>query len=353
MENDILSKLDSKCKALHECLMSFTMLSINCKELFEDRKPINNDTLTFYALHSALIFIYFDIPYDMFSSARKYLSGYLENQSLDRDTIDKLLNEVRQRFKAFYNAYCSDTDIPKNSLLENPIYRISKAAAASLGHTEGTIYITAVSAHLAEMVEVYAETLIEKELIPNNINSSIQNSTKVAPKSINKNQTNNSKSIASPKQKYCKNCGSPIDHETKKCAGCGKQYFKFSSFFMKLFCWLFITSIACYLTFDVTYDFQQETIESLRVYYTSRISELKETIESQDAQILDLNSKQKAEAEKIAFFDNNIALIPSNGKKYHTYNCHYFQSCEYFRVYHIKNARELGYTPCSECHPND
>ncbi len=31
---------------------------------------------------------------------------------------------------------------------------------------------------------------------------------------------------AQPKTVYCRQCGKPIDNETKKCTGCGKQYFR-------------------------------------------------------------------------------------------------------------------------------
>lgn len=94
---------------------------------------------------------------------------------------------------------------------------------------------------------------------------------------------------------YCKKCGQPIDNDTKKCTGCGKQYFNPRKAFkvsIKLFSILIILS----LLFSTIYFF------NLSNSYSIKLSEQEEIFNSEmdklKSENIDLKEKYEDEKQK-------------------------------------------------------
>lgn len=158
-----------------------------------------------------------------------------------------------------------------------------------------------------------------------------------------------------PKQKkntFCKRCGSLIDSATKKCSGCGRQYFKirFSKKVYPVVSLILILGLAGGLIYQNYYfhdmleqkdgviDFKQSMIDSLR----DDVDKLESEQESA-AKILKLS------IEKAAFLDKYIAIIET-GNVYHKHGCEELDENSSFIAYNIKIAEAQGYKPCPKCH---
>lgn len=179
--------------------------------------------------------------------------------------------------------------------------------------------------------------------------------------------------VAKKPVKYCSRCGKPIDGFSKKCTGCGKQYFK--GITMKtvlniiIAILLSVSLVGVFILSRENVKLQkanEELVQALAVdqnnpEITSNLdtvnSELKKEIKALKADITELNA-QKNEiqrklseyADEIAFYDKYIVFVADDGTKlYHNYDCKKFQLCDSFWVYGFEEAESKGYKPCSLC----
>lgn len=170
------------------------------------------------------------------------------------------------------------------------------------------------------------------------------------------------------KSRFCKHCGSPIDPATKKCTGCGKQYFRLpsrkgSSLVWKVVAVLSVIAV-CLCIYRIT---QLETrlsdMQSLATEQEAKIAELSKTGESLQKRIAEKSSKvasltgdintlkrKNEKMEKVYDFCNDHVVVVSDDgtRKYHKIQCIYFDdSC--FWAYNLEAAQQQGYKPCSFC----
>ena len=129
-----------------------------------------------------------------------------------------------------------------------------------------------------------------------------------------------SKKVKQVKVKYCSRCGSKIDSDTKKCTGCGKQYFrgfKFTKLSIALIA-LAIVSTVC-------------VVQHNEIQY--------------------LSDWQSDNLFKVIFFDSHAEIVGDDGTKvYHKYGCSKLDRSNGFWIYNTEAAESKGYTKCTLCH---
>ena len=153
------------------------------------------------------------------------------------------------------------------------------------------------------------------------------------------------------KVKFCSKCGGRIDNETKKCTGCGKQYFKGFKANKILTLVLILLLVLSGI---------------LNVYlYTegNKVAGLKREVEAVKADKKSLNDTvtrlrnqlKEAEAEldvcyqEINFIDEFVVFVEDDGTNlYHKYQCSKFIS-DGFWAFNVEAAIGNGYKPCSLC----
>lgn len=176
--------------------------------------------------------------------------------------------------------------------------------------------------------------------------------------------------IKNPKQRYCKFCGSPIDHQTKKCSGCGKQFFRLPSF--RNICVVLLVLITGFCVLRIVQD--KMLIEQLN----AQVSELQAIVESRDSELETV--KEELETSKQDFFDmkdryrieysknyDNKQIIKEMTpvyeycqkkmvftselvKLYHKPNCRMIDEVsDISGAYTVSEAKRRGYTECFLC----
>ncbi len=194
---------------------------------------------------------------------------------------------------------------------------------------------------------------------------------------------------------YCKRCGGSVDKISRKCSGCGKQYFRLKAILPALLIslvglLLVGLNILQYLN-NRTNELHRGELEQsiaekdarlLEVEQTiankdTYISELEQTIKDRDGTISSLNSTIASQETKIAnlnkqvedlqddyfdavmenlqqlsklsFYEDYAVVVPDDGTNlYHTYGCDYLDT-SYFWIYNIEAAIGKGFKPCSHC----
>lgn len=146
-----------------------------------------------------------------------------------------------------------------------------------------------------------------------------------------------------PKKRFCRKCGHIIDDKSKKCTGCGKQYFKilrFNKF------WGTVIILSLFLLASVV----------INIYQYSEIdylSERKENLQSQvnrlEDKVSDLESENRKDSRALNFYKEYASLVNENTKKYHTYGCDDFDASSFW-IYNINAAEQKGYYACPKCH---
>ena len=135
----------------------------------------------------------------------------------------------------------------------------------------------------------------------------------------------------SAKRKYCSRCGSAIDSKTKKCSGCGKQYFRGLRF----------------TKFSVTV-----IILALVIAALSTLCVLQsKTIENMETKVSDLEDEKRDNRAKLNFFDNYVEIVPNDGtRKYHKWGCSKLDTSNGFWIFNTAAAAEDDYKKCPYCH---
>ena len=160
---------------------------------------------------------------------------------------------------------------------------------------------------------------------------------------------NNQVEKSKTKVKYCSKCGSQIDHITKKCTGCGKQYFKGIKL-NKYSVPIIILSVVLLVSVIFNVYLYRE-IE----YFSGRETYLEEQVENLNQEIEDLNkeiSLRDIEAwskeRKLEFFEDYAVIVSRGSRKYHKYGCEDLDT-SYFWIYNVDAAEDNGYYACSKC----
>ena len=144
-------------------------------------------------------------------------------------------------------------------------------------------------------------------------------------------------SSSSVKQKYCSRCGCLINDETKKCTGCGRQYFKLNVF-IHVYGKVIINVVVAFLLIVSV---------AMNIYFIYKEPKIKYEIpdiykESREYWINNHN--------KVDFIDEFVVFIEDDGTDfYHKYECDKFVG-DYFWAYNIEAAEYNGYRPCPLCH---
>ncbi|WP_432353347.1 hypothetical protein [Anaerotruncus rubiinfantis] len=145
---------------------------------------------------------------------------------------------------------------------------------------------------------------------------------------------------------YCKFCGSPIDNVTKKCAGCGKQYFHVSKKMLQNI-WnvasiLIIFGLAGFSLYAVNL-----SNENYKLY-----QEQNSLIQSKELQIQEVLEKVSVAEKEMASREetlNRYVFVIPNGSKYHAYNCPHLANDTKFAAYR-KTKIPHQYQMCPDCY---
>ena len=155
----------------------------------------------------------------------------------------------------------------------------------------------------------------------------------------------NAKHKEKPK-KFCKYCGAEINADTKKCTGCGKQYFHLP----KLHKHTVIIAIVMILVISLTglNIYQYINNKNEQIILQQNISSLKDSIGIKDTQIENqINTIERMSSEY--YFYHYYAVIVQRGvTNYHRYGCSRIDY-SYFWIYNREAAIAKGYDPCPVC----
>ena len=154
--------------------------------------------------------------------------------------------------------------------------------------------------------------------------------------------------------KYCSRCGSLIDATTKKCSGCGKQYFRGINhkIILIIFVFLFLVSLVVNIKFyfeNTEYMNKIILLEQATVNLETENENLTSRITNLITDKTKLQTKINEQAKEIIFYDKHIVFIEDDGtKKYHKYDCQKFVGSSFW-AYNLESAKSKGYKPCSLC----
>lgn len=178
---------------------------------------------------------------------------------------------------------------------------------------------------------------------------------------------------ATPKLRYCKLCGAPIDPVTRKCTDCRKQYFR-PPVLRKKHLFIGAAVLACavvvFLVFNLV---SQKNIALSKVdQLTAQITELENTVAEKDRQIDVYKSNEDAYKVKLSrkaeeydaireentmlkdfvnFYEKYVACVGDIGDMiYHRFPCPYMEMDNNWDIFSVPYAESLGYVPCPYCH---
>ena len=146
------------------------------------------------------------------------------------------------------------------------------------------------------------------------------------------------------KIKYCSQCGSQIDPVTKKCTGCGKQYFRGVKFNKCSIAVIALTLVIA--TLSILCVSQYKNIQELN----KENSDLETQVKNKQSTIDSLQSQVWDNEELVDFVDDYVVFVEDDGTNYyHKYECYRFKG-DYFWAFNLNAARDKGYKACPYCH---
>lgn len=164
--------------------------------------------------------------------------------------------------------------------------------------------------------------------------------------------------------KFCKYCGNEIDSATKKCSGCGKQYFKLAknTFFIIstviLAIAVIVMSCVIYTNNKTIALYQdrigqwQEANEKLTEYchvYKQREKMKQDKIDSLTNEGYDLAQMVYDITMELNSYHSLVAIFTETGEKYHKASCSHVRN-RMVIVAPVEWAKDNGLEPCKDCY---
>lgn len=143
---------------------------------------------------------------------------------------------------------------------------------------------------------------------------------------------------------YCKKCGGLIDNKSRRCDGCGKQYFKLPKVtlakiaLLLLFCGLVGLNV-----------YQYATHQSTELALNSEIQSSEKSLASYKESYIAVSSLNEEMRTELYFWSNSAVICTTTGAKYHHYGCEHLKDVKSIYIYNVENAKAQGYTPCLDC----
>ena len=181
---------------------------------------------------------------------------------------------------------------------------------------------------------------------------------------------------ATPKLRYCKLCGAPIDPVTRKCTDCRKQYFR-PPVLRKKHLAIAAGVLACAAVVFLVYNLvsvvaaQKDAAQAQVDALNARITELESTVAEKERQIevykrnedaYQVKLTRKSEEydklreentmyrEHLRYCEYYCAYIIPNGQIYHRLDCPYAGATEDLVILYIDFLESKGCKPCSHCY---
>lgn len=159
--------------------------------------------------------------------------------------------------------------------------------------------------------------------------------------------------------KYCSRCGNHIDPVSKKCKGCGKQYFKGISWKATVAIIVLLLSLAgnvvlCFMNLELNKSLEESLDEAKSDYDTiihleKKNNDLSAEILKLRAQVSGLRNQVSEFTSEIEFIDEYVVFIEDDGTDYyHHYDCNRFIGASFW-VLNVNAAIVDGYEPCPLC----
>ena len=145
----------------------------------------------------------------------------------------------------------------------------------------------------------------------------------------------------SNKDRYCKFCGSLIDKNTKKCTGCGKQFFKGFNLKVILSGMLIASTLISIVTLSVL-------LKEEKGY--SKYWENKYRAEKGSA--THWKNKYDEIYEPYSFYNSHVAIVSDfDSGLFHRYGCADCDTSDtsYFWIYGRSDAESRGLAACPKC----
>jgi hypothetical protein len=143
---------------------------------------------------------------------------------------------------------------------------------------------------------------------------------------------------------YCKQCGNQIDSKTRKCSGCGKQYFYLPrvTIIRVIAVTLMVVLVGANVYQYITNQRTEAATSEIIKHNDTLIASYKDSVSS----LTSTNSKQ---LEALSFWNSNAVICTTTGTKYHHYGCEHLVGVTKYYIFNKEYAISRGYTPCLDC----
>lgn len=169
-----------------------------------------------------------------------------------------------------------------------------------------------------------------------------------------------------PKRKYCSRCGGVIDPQSKRCTGCGKQYFRGIRFkkcsAATIVLSLVIVALMGLNVYQLIIHFRNkeafyqaqttaQTLKKENADLNTKVNSQKVTIQIKEDEIASLKNSTDLYELYFDFCFDHVRIIGNDGTNvYHRYACNKLDMSNGFLVLNSEAADYQNYTRCSSCH---
>lgn len=156
--------------------------------------------------------------------------------------------------------------------------------------------------------------------------------------------------ITNSKVLYCKKCGNKIDPQTKKCSGCGKQYFSFKNAksLIPILAVSLTVSIALLIT-NLCLIANTRKLETKINSLNDSKTKYQEQLKNERIYVSDINMQLEEAKKELDFFETHAVIVSGKDEKhYHKYGCAYCDT-ESFWIYNTEAAEDEGIRRCPYC----